>query len=173
MNSGKRRKISQKREAARQIKRKRHKTRLLLHRYSRGEATRYEVLETLNIDYFQLLVLLKERQISRPRVSENIAEQMSDEMNKIFEKINGTLEQRAKNSTREYNQPSDKHHQMLLDFSTGKIKYQKLVEELNIRSDEELLLMMILEGLPMPSLPGEQTQKMVEDFEKVLRKCGK
>lgn len=104
-------------------------------------------------DYFQLL---EERQISSPRVSENVAEQMSDEMNKIFEKINGTLDQRAKNGMSVDNLPPD-YQQKLLDFSNGKIKYQKLVEELNIRSDEELLLMMILEGLPMPSRPTEET----------------
>jgi hypothetical protein len=62
--------------------------------------------------------------------------------------------------------PADKtgNYRRLLDFSLGRIPYRTLMHELHIDSDEDLFLMMCGAGLPMPTLPKEELEKM----EKIL-----
>lgn len=60
------------------------------------------------------------------------------------------------------------NYRKLLNFSLGKVTYRALMRDLSIDSDEDLFLMMCGAGLPMPSLPEEETQKMVNHIGKAL-----
>ena len=53
----------------------------------------------------------------------------------------------------------------LLDFSLGRIDSDVAMETLGIDSDEDLFLLMAQAHLPLPRLPAETTQYMVDSLQ--------
>jgi len=67
----------------------------------------------------------------------------------------------------------DDNYCALVQLSLGKISSRIVMQKLNIDSSEKLFLMMAYAGLPMPTLPEEETQKMADHLRRVLKLCGK
>jgi hypothetical protein len=61
------------------------------------------------------------------------------------------------------------NYRRLLDFSLGRITCRVLMDELNIRSDEDLFLKMCGAELSMPTLPKEELDRMEKTLEIFLK----
>lgn len=56
----------------------------------------------------------------------------------------------------------NQNFRVLLDFSLGRIDGRRAMDTLGIDSDEDLFLLMAQTHLPMPRLPEQATQAMVD-----------
>ena len=59
-------------------------------------------------------------------------------------------------------------YQFLVNFSEGKVSDIEIMDKLGLGSEEELLLIMAKSHLAMPSLPSDQTEKMIADLNDLL-----
>lgn len=60
------------------------------------------------------------------------------------------------------------NYQALVDFSFGRQDDLMTMEMLGLDSEEDLFLLMAKSHLPMPRLPEDKTQKMVDDLNDLL-----
>ena len=63
---------------------------------------------------------------------------------------------------------SNQNYKILLDFSLGRIADVAAMAQLGITSAEDLFLLMAQSHLPMPRLPDEVTQSMVNELHALL-----
>lgn len=63
----------------------------------------------------------------------------------------------------------NQNFRMLLDFALGRIDGPSVMDNLGIDSEEDLFLLMAQAHLPMPHLPGDVTQGMLESLHALTR----
>ena len=63
----------------------------------------------------------------------------------------------------------NQNFRILLEFALGRINAAAVMENLGIDSEEDLFLLMAQAHLPMPHLPGDLTQGMLESLHALAR----
>ena len=64
---------------------------------------------------------------------------------------------------------SNRNFRTLFDFSMGRIDSREAIEALGLEDEEDLFVLMAQARLPMPRLPSESTQAMVDMLESLPR----